>query len=183
MPKSRLRLASGNLAKLAEIQDILGVQVDGVRLNLIEIQALDPADVARAKASEAYKIVGEPIIVDDTGLAIDALGGLPGAFVVWFLETIGAAGIAGILPQGMRRSATATTAIAYADRTGVTVFVGSVSGVISETPRGDRGFGFDSIFVPEGANCTYAEMEFIEKNLTSMRTQALVQLRDFLSSQ
>jgi non-canonical purine NTP pyrophosphatase (RdgB/HAM1 family) len=113
------------------------------------------------------------VIVEDTGLYLDALNGLPGALVRWFLVTIGPAGICALIPAGADRRATARTAVALCDGGGVEVFVGETPGVVAAAPAGAGGFGWDPIFRPDGASRTFAEMDQAEKNVYSMRRQAL----------
>jgi len=175
-----LLFVSSNEGKAREVAAILGAAVERLDLDLPEIQALDVAAVARHKAEAAFAHAGRPLLVEDTGLYLDALGGLPGALVRWFLATIGPAGICALLPPGADRSARARTAVAYCDGDGVELFVGETRGAIVPAPAGAGGFGWDPIFRPDGAARTFAEMGAEEKNAHSMRRQALERLRDRL---
>jgi non-canonical purine NTP pyrophosphatase (RdgB/HAM1 family) len=172
-----LLFVSGNAGKAHEFETILGVHLERLALDLPEIQALDPAEVVRHKAAAAFAAAGRPVLVEDTGLAIDALGGLPGALVRWFLQAVGPAGICAMLPLGAERGATARTAVAVADGNGVEVFVGETRGTIADAPAGEGGFGWDSIFVPGGATRTFAELAPDDKDRSSMRRDALERLR------
>jgi len=177
MPE-RLLFVSGNAGKAREVEAILGFPVERLDLDLPEIQALDVAEVARYKAQAAFAHAGRPVIVEDTGLYLDALGGLPGALVRWFLATVGPAGICALLPPGADRSARARTAVAFCDGGTVDVFVGETAGTITTAPRGDGGFGWDPIFRPSGGSGTFAEMDAAEKAAHSMRRRALEGLRE-----
>ncbi len=172
---------TGNKGKIEEVQAITGLNLIAKNLDIPEIQSLDVEKVARAKAMEAFKLVGRPIIVDDTGMSIEALNGLPGALVVWFLDKLKPEGIVNLLSQEKNRKASVSTCIAYADKTGVYTFVGIVRGEIALAPRGERGFGYDPIFIPEGQEKTYAEMSSEKKNEISMRKIALLKFKEFLS--
>jgi len=176
----KLMVATGNEKKAKEIEGICGIPAECVKLDIPEIQSLDVVEVARAKAAAAYTEVKAPVVVDDTGISVDALGGLPGALVSWFLDTIGPSGIVKLMADQQNRTAIVSTAIGYADENGVHVFVGKVEGTISKSLRWDQGFGYDPIFIPNGSIRTYAEMSAEEKNSQSMRKIALDQLRDFL---
>ncbi|MCP6646449.1 non-canonical purine NTP pyrophosphatase, partial [Klebsiella pneumoniae] len=79
-----------------------------------------------------------------------ALNGLPGALVKWFLATIGPAGIAVLIPPGTDRSARARTAVAICEGGNVEILTGETSGIVTPSPRGDGGFGWDPIFQPDG---------------------------------
>jgi XTP/dITP diphosphohydrolase len=120
------------------------------------------------------------VLVEDSGLVIGAWNGLPGAFTKWFLSSVGNEGILVMLSDAEDRSATAVCAVAVAGAGGnVNVFVGEVRGTVADQPRGERGFGWDPIFVPEGQDLTYAEMGEA-KNRDSHRARAFRRVRRWL---
>ncbi|MFN8591855.1 MAG: non-canonical purine NTP pyrophosphatase [Thermomicrobiales bacterium] len=164
---------SSNRGKAREIESILGRPVEQLDLDIPEIQALDVETVVREKARAAYNLAQRPVLVEDTGLYIDALHGLPGAFVRWFLVTIGAEGICHLVPTGAPRGVTGRTAVGWCDGERLEIFTGETRGEIMPAPAGSGGFGWDPIFRPEGANLTFAEMTMEEKHRFSMRRQAL----------
>lgn len=172
MPE-RLLFVTSNAGKVREVEAILGRPIEQLALDVPEIQALDVQDVVREKARAAFALAGQPVLVEDTGLYIEALHGLPGALVRWFLATIGPAGICVLLPPAAARDATARTALALCDGESVDVLTGETRGIIVPSPRGDSGFGWDPIFQPLGASGTFAEMGQAEKNRYSMRRRAL----------
>jgi len=172
---------TGNQKKVEEARAITGLNIAAKNLDISEIQSLDVEKVAKAKALEAFRVTGQPVIVDDTGVSIETLNGLPGALVVWFLNTLKPSGIVKLLAQEKNRKASVSTCIAYANQDGVVAFTGTVHGKITEFPRGKSGFGFDPIFIPEGYDKTYAEMGSVEKNRISMRKIALVKFKKFMS--
>lgn len=174
--------ATGNRAKATELAALLGRPVEAIKLDLPEIQSIDVAAVALAKARSAFAIVGRPVIVDDTGLSLDALNGLPGALVAWFLDRLGVDGLAALVKDHPLRKATASTAIGYADASGSHVFIGTVTGTVALSPRGTNGFGYDPIFCPGEGKLTYAELTAEQKNATSMRADATRQLRNALAT-
>lgn len=170
---TRVALITGNEGKAREYADLLGLDITAVKEELTEVQALDVADVVTRKAEEAYAKIGTPVLVDDTGLTLHAWNGLPGALVKWFLDTVGTHGILQMAAGVNDRSATVTTALGYADATGVQVYAGTVHGQLSTTERGDSGFGYDCIFIPDGSNQTFAEMTPQHKNAISHRRRAV----------
>lgn len=178
----KITLITSNKNKVKEIEEITGLKLDSADLKIREIQSLDVEEVARAKALAAYKIIKKPLIVDDTGLYIEAMGGLPGAFITWFLKCSGTAGIIKYMKGEKNRRAYVKTCIAYADENGARIFTGEIEGKIPEKVSGKRGFGWDAIFIPDGYNKTYSEMSSDEKNLISMRKEALEKFIKFLSS-
>ncbi len=177
-----LSVITRNRGKAQEIGAILEMQVEAVDLDISEIQSLDVCEVAREKAKAAYKLIGRPVVVDDAGMTIAALKGLPGALVGSFLDTIGPSGILKLIANESDRRASVLTCIGYADERGVETFLGEVQGELTTSLRGEGGFGYDPIFVPQGQSRTYAEMTADEKNSISMRKIALVKLRAFLST-
>ena len=181
MPEPLL-FVSSNPGKVREVEAILGIPVTQLPLDLPEIQALDVETVVTDKARRAFAAAGAPVVVEDTGLYLDALHGLPGALVRWFLVTIGPAGICGLIPPGADRAATARSAVAICDEQGIEVLTGETRGAIVAGPRGNQGFGWDPIFCPEGATRTFGEMDLEEKFRYSMRRRALGQLRERLGA-
>ena len=150
----------------------LGFSIERLDVDLPEPQALDPSEIVDAKARSAYALLERPVLVEDSGLAIRAWGGFPGALVRWLEKSAGVAAMAKMLDGFADRSATAVCAIAYCDGGEVVSARGEVSGSIAPTPRGSQGFGWDVIFVPDGATRTFAEMAPAEKDRVSHRRRA-----------
>jgi len=175
-----ITVVTGNPNKAKEIEALIGAAVESASLDIKEIQSLSIGEVAREKALVAYQALGVPVIVDDTGMNITALGGLPGALVFWFLESIGPEGILRLMRGSEDRRASVSTCIAYCEGSEVQLFEGTIQGTVSKEIRGGNGFGYDPIFIPDGQSRTYAEMTPQEKNTISMRSIALAKLRDFL---
>jgi XTP/dITP diphosphohydrolase len=180
----RITLITGNAGKAAEYAAMLGITVTPARAELTEVQALDVAQVAARKAADAFAQLREPVLVDDSGLAIHAWNGLPGALVAWFIETVGPQGILDMAAGLADRHATVTTALGYADADGTRVFQGAVTGTLATELRGTSGFGYDPIFIPDiDGSRTYAEMTTEEKNKISHRRRAVDAMRDALGLQ
>jgi non-canonical purine NTP pyrophosphatase (RdgB/HAM1 family) len=154
----------------------LGFRLERLDLDLAEPQALDPADVVEAKAREAYRLLSRPVLVEDSGLAIHAWGGFPGALVKWLESSAGVGAIPSMLDAFPDRGATATCAIACFDGAELVRASGSCRGAIAPAPRGEGGFGWDTIFVPEGETRTFAEMSGEEKDRVSHRRRAWKEL-------
>ncbi|HZC18688.1 MAG TPA: non-canonical purine NTP pyrophosphatase [Rubrobacteraceae bacterium] len=153
---------TSNPDKAREAAEILGIELANVDLDLPELQALDVAQVAANKAAtarEALDFPDSPILVEDSGLVVEAWNGLPGALTKWFLHSVGNEGLLKMLSAYGDRSARAVCAVAVAAADGsVRVFAGEVGGSVVYRARGSGGFGWDPIFVPEGQTKTYAEL-------------------------
>jgi len=101
--------------KAIEAQEILGkgFKVIHKKIDLDEIQTIDGKEVIDKKAREAYSILNNPVLVEDTSLYFNAWSGLPGALVRWFLDAVGCNGICKMLKNETNRSGYAESAIAY----------------------------------------------------------------------
>jgi len=169
--------ATTNKNKLAEVEQILGETVKGIKLELDEIQTLDPEECVRKKAVTAYHVFGKPILVEDTSLFFEAWNGLPGVFIDYFLKSVGIIGLLKILTNAKNRKAKAVTYIGIFNGQKCELFKGEIEGKIARKPKGKNGFGWDPIFIPKGSSKTFAEMNPNEKNMISMRKQALAKFK------
>lgn len=183
MGSQRAVFVTSNANKRREAAAILGVELESAPLDLPEIQSLDIAEVAAEKARAAREALGHPkvpVLVEDSGLIIGAWNGLPGALTKWFIGSVGHAGILRMIPPDEDRSARAVCVVAVAEGGGeIRVFRGEVPGTLADAPRGESGFGWDPIFVPEGSSLTYAEMGE-SKNADSHRARAFRAAREWL---
>jgi len=184
---ARLVLASHNPGKLAELTDLLrplGVAVISAgALGLAEPpeDAPDFAGNARIKALAAARASGLPALADDSGFCVAALGGAPG---IHSSRRAGPAkDFAAAMAQVNReigdaadRRAWFVAALCLAWPDGHTeTFVGRVDGAAIWPPRGDKGFGYDPMFVPAGARRTFGELDPADKHMVSHRARAFAQ--------
>jgi XTP/dITP diphosphohydrolase len=187
----KLIFATANRHKLEEVRDIVGKSFD----------LLIPADLgytddipetghtlehnALEKARFVWEKFGLPCFSDDTGLEVDALNGLPGAFSARY------AGAARdpkanlqLVLKNMEgydlRTARFRCVVALVMKNCERLFEGKVEGDILYTPQGAQGFGYDPVFHPQGYACSFAELDTHEKNRLSHRGKAIRQLADFL---
>jgi XTP/dITP diphosphohydrolase len=189
----RLLVATHNRGKLEEIADLLGpfdVSVVGAgELGLPEPEETETTFVgnARLKAHAAARASGLVALADDSGLAVDALGGAPGVFTAdWATTdhgrdfTVGMAKVWRELeairaPEPRRAQFCCTLVLASPDGQDV-VFEGKSSGRLVWPGRGTQGHGFDPIFQPDGFDITFGEMDRWEKNRLSHRADAFSKL-------
>ncbi|KEG11092.1 Inosine triphosphate pyrophosphatase family protein isoform 1 [Trypanosoma grayi] len=179
--KPMITLVTGNAGKLREVQACLAghVAVESVKMDLPELQSKSVFEISREKALVAYKNLNRPVLVEDTMLCFEALGGLPGPYIKWFLDEIGPTGLIKLLKGFESKRAYATCVFTYCAGPDMMLqFEGRCDGKVVDTPRGEGGFGWDCIFEPdEGRGMTYAEMPNDEKNKISHRARALVSLK------
>ncbi|MBV8199472.1 MAG: non-canonical purine NTP pyrophosphatase [Acidobacteria bacterium] len=169
-------LVTGNPGKLAEARRLAGPGLGAVELDLPEIQSLDLLLVLRHKGEEAWRRLERPLVVEEAGLDLAALGGFPGPLVKWMLEAAGASTIArAALALGDPR-AVARAALYYRDATRTLVASGSTAGILVVPARGEHGFGWDPVFQPEGLDRTFGELTGSEKDALSHRGKAWRQL-------
>lgn len=178
-----LVFATGNQEKIDEAHAILGVPIEIANVEMDEVQSMDMEHVARKKTEAAYEILKRPVITDDVGVFIEAWNGFPGPFAKYILHSLGNEKILELLKDEENRAVVVKSAIGYHDGEQIHVFIGEAKGTLSKEQRGDRGWGFDPMIIPDGHNQTYAEMGPEGKNEVSHRRKAFDKLRDYLDSQ
>jgi XTP/dITP diphosphohydrolase len=177
--------ATGNLHKLAEANSILsefGVLLKPAPSQKIEIQSDSLEEIARYAAEAAYRSLGSPLVVEDSGLFVESLNGFPGPYSSYVYKTIGCGGILRLLEDKCNRAARFECVVVYAGGDSLRSFVGVANGSIAESPRGSGGFGFDPIFVCEGCGGrTFSELRPSEKSAVSHRGRAFRALGEWIS--
>ncbi|KAL3090235.1 hypothetical protein niasHS_006687 [Heterodera schachtii] len=185
--RKTLNFVSGNKQKLLELRLLLGdeFEIAPLDIDLPELQG-DPADITKAKCAKAVDATGGTlkVIVEDTALCFNALDGLPGPYVKWFLAKLKPEGLHRLLAGYNDKSAYSLCTVAYSEGRDkpIHLFTGTTNGQIVE-PRGSREFGWDPCFQPDGFQKTFAEMTKEEKNQISHRAIALGKLREFLQNE
>ena len=195
---TKVVMASRNEHKIDEMRRILDAA--GLNLELVGIKEFpDLPDVdetgstfaanALLKAREICAFTGLPAIADDSGLCVDALGGMPGIFSARWAGTHGndlanlqllLAQISHVVPD--RRTASFRCAAAIVMPSGAEEVVeGIMAGRLIDTPRGTNGFGYDPIFIAEGYSITTAEMDSASKDAISHRGRAIAALAPTLA--
>jgi XTP/dITP diphosphohydrolase len=179
-----VRFVTSNEGKVREAREYLeGIDtVEQVDYDYAEIQSESLEEIVTRGAREAFDAFDgeEPVLVDDTGLFVDALGGFPGPYSAYVEDTVGIERLWRLASEEENKRARFRTVMAYADVDGTETFEGSVAGTLV-APRGDGGFGYDPIFEYNGQ--TMAEMSTEEKNAISHRGRALAQFADWYAEQ
>ena len=171
---------TGNPGKAEQLSRFLSYPIAHQKLDLLELQSLDPVEVVKYKVMEAYNLIQSPVLVEDTALIFCALGKLPGTLIKWFLTELGKEGLCKILNSFTDRTAIAQVHFCLYDGKELQLFEGKVKGTIASEPRGDNDFGWGPIFIPEGCTKTWGEMSIEEQNATAMRRIALGKLDAYL---
>lgn len=189
----KLVFATNNQHKLKELQAILGDHFELLSLNDIGCNEEIPEEQptlegnARQKAFFIFDRYGLPCFADDTGLEIEALNGEPGVLSARYAggEKSSEANMNKVLDKMSKinhRKARFRTVISLIINGKETQFEGIVNGEILFEKRGSSGFGYDPIFLPEGYELTFAEMDLTDKNKISHRGRAVQKLVDFLKN-
>lgn len=192
----RLVLATHNKDKVKEFHDLLaGLDIEVVSLDAfpavgeIKEDGETLEENALIKAREVHRVTGLPSLADDTGLEVFYLNGAPGVFssryagehatyednVRKLLRDLG-----GVPPRRRRAQFRCVLAYVGADRSEHLV-EGVCGGVMTESPRGTNGFGYDPVFLPEGHAGTFGELSAEEKNAISHRARAALRMREHLA--
>jgi XTP/dITP diphosphohydrolase len=165
---------TSNPDKVVEVRRVFapyGIGVRWSRRSLPEPQSDRLEDVVAAKLAAAAR-PGRAVVVEDSGLFLRDLGGFPGVYSRYVYDTVGLDGILRLL-RGRPPRATFRTIAGFRRGRITLMAVGTVPGRIAPKRRGQNGFGYDPIFVPDGSTKTFAEMEGPEKDAFSHRGRAI----------
>lgn len=195
--KRRIILATSNKGKVVEIKNIMksyevANYTDFIAPFHIEEDGLTFKENAIIKAKAVYEALGDEeaiVLSDDSGICVDVLGGAPGIYSARYAG-VGANDkenlqklVESIKAAGFESSpAHYTAAIAIASKDGVFTVHGHMYGTAITTPRGDKGFGYDPMFIPEGFDKTLGELDDEIKNKISHRARALELAKVLLDS-
>lgn len=192
---NKVVLASKNKHKLEEIKKISSdLPIEWVLLNNLDQEIPEIIEDGTSfeenafkKAMVVHKFTGLPVVADDSGLEVDALNGAPGIYSARYggehanyqknnekllKELLN-------IPDEKRTARFHCVAV-YVDQYRKKAFHGIVEGKIASAPRGEGGFGYDPLFIPEGYDQTFAELGEEVKNAISHRARAFKQLKEFM---
>lgn len=182
-----LYFATSNSGKVEDAQEILddaNVTVKQVQVEMVEPCLDDLEKIAAAKVEQAVEnsqLLGSYIMADDSGLFVDALNGFPGANTAFFDRKVGKEKLLRLLDDDSSSSFRAAIGLYDPETGSIETFTGEVTGELVE-PRGDGGFGYDPMFLPDGHDKTFAE-DTDYKHTVSHRQQALEKLKAWIQEQ
>ena len=182
MGNKTLKFITGNKAKVLEARATLApVKIEPIHIDLDEIQEVDSKIIIRHKLRQALKHSKGPLIVDDSALSFGCFNyKLPGPLIKWFNIDVGMAGLANLTKKMGDTKAKATTIIGYAENSKkILFFEGMLKGKIVK-PKGSYGFGYDTIFLPDGKKETLSEMKEKGNFSYSPRGIAFKKLKTYL---
>lgn len=173
---TKLTFITGNQHKADQLARFLAMPIAHHKLDLDEIQSLDLHVIVEHKVRQAFDILRKPVLVEDSSLEFTALGRLPGPFIKFFTEELPLKTICSLI-KGTDRSATGRTLYGYFDGTTITYVEGILTGTITDSPLGEGGYGWDSIFIPDGYQKTRAQMSNAEYEATFNQLKAADKLK------
>ena len=180
----KIYFATGNSGKAKHASEILGekFEVEQVEVETIEPQSKSIEEIAEFKVEQAIEKTDLEenafVMADDSGLFVDSLNGFPGPLSSPFDSMVGKERLLDLVDEGVKAEFRAAVAFYNPQSKEVEVFTGKAEGEIVE-PRGDGGFGYDPLFLPEGNDKTWGE-DPDYKNQVSHRERALEKLRDYV---
>ncbi|MGA9213408.1 RdgB/HAM1 family non-canonical purine NTP pyrophosphatase [Kaistella sp.] len=190
--KKEILIATHNNHKKEEIQQILGEKFMVTSLTDYDIhdEIVEDGETFHAnaliKAQYCFDKTGKPSLGDDSGLVVDALDGRPGIFSARYAgDHDFAKNMVKVLEElknEENRKAYFVTVMCLVDETGTNYFEGRVYGNLTKEIRGEKGFGYDPIFIPENYEITFAEMKAEDKNKISHRKKAIEKFLDFIKA-
>ena len=194
----KLVFATHNQNKLAEIQSLLGTSFHLISLTDLGYEEEIPEphltleENAMHKACTIFDRFNIPCFADDTGLETEALSGAPGVFSARYSGLDSGSEhnrsdsniekLLNNLKGIVNRKAQFRTVIAFKTENMELLFEGIVTGQIAEHKKGNKGFGYDPVFIPDGFEITFAEMSMSEKNNISHRAIAFKKFSQFLKT-
>lgn len=171
---------TGNQKKAEYLARLLGFRLEHQKLELDELQSVRLEEVVEHKARQAYALLGQPVLVEDSSLGFSALGGLPGPFIKFFVDTAGLEAVCRMLDGFVDRSAVASAVYGYYDGVTLELLRGDLPGVIAQHPT-EAGWDWDRIFCPEGyGGKTRGQLTPEQDDQTYTTIKPIAALRDFL---
>ena len=190
--KKEILIATHNTHKKEEIQQILGENFNVTSLTDYDIhdEIVEDGETFHAnaliKAQYCFNTTGKPSLGDDSGLVVEGLDGRPGIYSARYAGNHDfAKNMAKVLEEledVENRKAYFVTVMCLVDETGANYFEGRVYGNLTEEVRGEKGFGYDPIFIPDHYEITFAEMKAEDKNKISHRKKAIELFLEFMEN-
>ncbi|MBI3036289.1 non-canonical purine NTP pyrophosphatase [Candidatus Woesearchaeota archaeon] len=176
-------LVTSNERKLEEFRELLkGLNFEVLKTEKPELRSDDICEVAKTAAKAICGKIQKPVVVEDSGLFIDALKGFPGTCTAYAFKRIGNRGILELMKGVKNRRCWYKSAVGYCEPgKEPACFLGSEEGRISEREKGKGGWGQDPIFVPKGKSRTYGELRK-KGDVNLFRKEAIEKLKSFLET-
>ena len=183
MEKLKIYFVTHNKGKVREFKEIVkdeDIEIEHIDMEYAELRSDNPEEISKEAVKKLAEKLKKAVVVEDSGLFIKALRDFPGTSSAYIHKRIGLDGILKLMDGVEDRAALYKSAVGYCEPGKRPVsFLGSENGTIATEVRGSFGFGHDQIFIPEGFDQTYGEMENASE-AKKFRRRAVEQLVKFL---
>ncbi len=184
--KKVIKIATTNLGKIREIQYCLGdhFEIEPIMIDLIEPQNSDMIEVSKSKARQAFEMIGEPILVDDSGIYFEKYNQFPGVYSKMLVDGVGIKGIKCLVQDGDK--AFFQTVISYMDETLKLPesFIGKSTGRLDLSDASldlEQGFPYNHLFKPDGYDQFIYQIPMDQRMNFGNRMKAASQLKEYLT--
>ena len=179
----KINFVTHNEDKVREFKAILkDFEVEQIDIDYPELRSDDPEEIVKEAVKKLADELGKPVVVEDSGLFIMALKDFPGTSSAYIHKRIGLKGILRLMEGIENRECMYKSAVGYCEPGKEAIsFLGEEKGEIAGEIRGSYGFGHDPIFIPEGSEQTYGEMENVEE-IKKFRRRAVEKLKEYFKN-
>ena len=180
----KLNFVTHNKDKVREFKAILDkdFEIEQIDIDYPELRSDDPEEIVKEAVNELASELKKSVVVEDSGLFIEALNGFPGTCSAYIHKRIGLKGILRLMEGVKNRECVYKSAVGYCEPGKKPVsFLGEEKGKVAEEIKGNYGFGHDPIFIPEGSDKTYGEMENVE-DVKKFRSKAIEKLKGYVKN-
>ena len=178
MNEINVTFITGNAKKAEYLQKLLDLKIKHQKLDLDEIQSLDLHKIVEHKVRQAFDVIKQPVLVEDVSLEFEELNGLPGPFIKFFVDNVPFQKICDLVTEN--RKAVARCVFGYFDGVNLKLIEGELEGKIAVEPKGENGYGWDKLFIPNGYEITRAEMNEEDNYKTYMMVKPMEKIKEFL---
>ena len=179
----KLVFVTQNKNKIDDAKKLLpDFEIEHVDFEIPEIQSLNAKEIIEHKLKSAHEKIKKPCFVMDASVYIHELNDFPGPLIKWFFESLGTEKLCEVTNHLKNSHCRWTNIIGYFDGKNEYFFEGTVNGKIVKSPVGDNGYAWDSIFIPDGSDKTFAQMTFEEKQSLAASKKVLDKFNTFLNS-
>ena len=178
----KINFVTHNKDKVREFEVILGkdFEVEQVDVDYPELRSDDPEEIVKEAVKKLAEELKKAVVVEDSGLFIKALKDFPGTSSAYIHKRIGLKGILKLMEGVENRECMYKSAVGYCEPGKEAIsFLGKEKGEIAGEMKGSYGFGHDPLFIPEGSEQTYGEMENVEE-VKKFRRKAVERLKKYL---
>ncbi|MBD3249878.1 RdgB/HAM1 family non-canonical purine NTP pyrophosphatase [Candidatus Woesearchaeota archaeon] len=180
----KINLVTGNKNKVGEYKRLFseeGIEVEHLEIDYPELRHDSFEEITKEAAERVSDETGKVVVLEDGGFFVESLDGFPGVSSAYFFKRLGSQGILKLMQDIDERRCYYKVAVAYCEPgEKAEIFVGEEKGRVAGSEKGENGWGYDNIFIPEGSEQTYGEIKK-EEDICLFRQIAVKKLMEFLT--